>query len=290
MSQKKFTTIVFLLLFLFLTFSAPAQTKRRTAKKPIPKASQTKPQIVEETPAEAEPKKNARPEENVQAAEIETAPEPVKKNAHAEKANARFDAVKNYPPVYFYEFSQPNFLVSKISIEHDENGKGKITFTKQNFDEPVSDPIQLSPVALERIKAVWQSLNFLDSTENYQYIRDFSHLGNMTFTMRKDERTRTAKFNWTDNPNAKNLMDEYRRIGQQFIWIFDITVARENQPLEAPRLMDTLDSLIKRNEVSDAAQMIPLLKELGNDERIPLIARNHATRIVKEVEKKAEKK
>jgi uncharacterized protein (UPF0147 family) len=85
-------------------------------------------------------------------------------------------------------------------------------------------------------------------------------------------------------------MDEYRRIGQQFVWIFDIGVARENQPLEAPRLMDALDSLIKRNEISDAAQMIPLLKELSNDERIPLIARNHATRIIKEIEKKAEKK
>jgi uncharacterized protein (UPF0147 family) len=112
----------------------------------------------------------------------------------------------------------------------------------------------------------------------------------MTFTMKKDKRERVAKFNWTVNPDAKNLMDEYRRIGQQFVWIFDIGVARENQPLEAPRLMDALDSLIKRNEISDAAQMIPMLKELSNDERIPLIARNHATRIVKEIEKKAEKK
>jgi uncharacterized protein (UPF0147 family) len=36
--------------------------------------------------------------------------------------------------------------------------------------------------------------------------------------------------------------------------------------------------------------MILILKELSNDERIPLIARNHATRIIKEIEKKAEKK
>jgi uncharacterized protein (UPF0147 family) len=143
---------------------------------------------------------------------------------------------------------------------------------------------------VERIKAVWQALNFLDSTESYQYEKDYSHLGNMTFTLKKDKRERIAKFNYTSNPNAKNLADEYRRIGQQFVWIFDITVARENQPLEAPRLMDALDSLIKRNEISDAAQMIPMLKELSNDERIPLIARNHATRIVKEIEKKAEKK
>ena len=67
--------------------------------------------------------------------------------------------------------------------------------------------------------------------------------------------------------------------------MFDITLARENQPLEAPKLLDSLDSLIKRNEISDAEQMIPFLKELSNDERIPLIARNHAMRLVKKIGK-----
>jgi hypothetical protein len=286
MLKKNFFRILCGLLFLSSVFSVSAQVKaRKPAKKPAKKIVQTKPETIEETPAQVEPKKNLRPEE-----QSETQSEPIKKNAHTEKTNARPEVIKTNPPVYFYEFSQPNFLVSKIFIEHDENGKGKITFLKKSFDETISDPIQISEAALERIKAVWQALNFLDSTENYQYVKDYSHLGNMTFTMRKDERTRTTKFNWTVNPDAKNLMDEYRRIGQQFVWIFDIGVARENQPLEAPRLMDALDSLIKRNEVSDAAQMIPMLKELSNDERIPLIARNHATRMIKEIQKKADKK
>ena len=32
--------------------------------------------------------------------------------------------------------------------------------------------------------------------------------------------------------------------------------------------------------------MLPYLKDLSNDERIPLIARNHVTRIIKDIEKK----
>ncbi len=285
MLQKNFFRILFGLIFFGSVFSVSAQTKRKAAKTPVKKVVQTKPVIIEQKPVESPPKKNSRPEE-----QTENSSEPIKKNIQTEKTNARPGAAKENPSVYFYEFSQPNFLISKIFIEHDENGKGKITFTKQSFDETISDPIQLSQAALERIKAVWQALNFLASTENYQYEKDYSHLGNMTFTLRKDGRTRTAKFNWTANADAKILADEYRRISQQFVWIFDIGVARENQPLEAPRLMDALDSLIKRNEVSDAAQMIPMLKELSNDERIPLIARNHATRLIKEIEKKAEKK
>lgn len=286
MLGKIFFRVVCGLACLTALFSASfAQTKRNEAKPAVKKVIQAKPETNEEPPAASPAKKNSRPSEKT-----DTSTEPIKKNAQIEKTNARLETAKEIAPTYFYEFSQPNFQVSKISIEHDEDGRGKITFTKQNSDEAISDPLQLSAAALERIKAVWQALNFLDSTENYQYEKDYSHLGNMTFTMKKETRARTAKFNYTTNQDAKSLADEYRRIGSQFIWIFDIGVARENQPLEAPHLMDALDSLIKRNEVSDAAQMIPLLKELSNDERIPLIARNHATRIVKDVEKKGEKK
>lgn len=283
----KTSKLAFLLLLPSLVFSVSAQTNGKPAKKPAAKTVQTKPQIAEDAP---DVKKNQRPVETEPDLATENTNEPVKKNAHAAKLNSQPEAAKANPAVYFYEFSQPNFFVSKVLIEHDENGKGEIKFEKQHFNEFITDPIQLSPAALERIKGVWNALNFLDSTEDYQYEKDYSHLGNMTFTMRKDGRERAAKFNWTTNPNAKNLADEYRRVSQQFVWIFDIGIARENQPLEAPQLMDTLDSLIKRNEISDAAQMIPLLKQLSNDERIPLIARNHATRIIKDVEKKAEKK
>ena len=143
---------------------------------------------------------------------------------------------------------------------------------------------------MEKLKAIFGTLNFLDSAENYQSpTRDYGHLGNHTVTLRRDSRERVAKYNWTENKDAKALTDEYRKIGEQYVWNFDISVARENQPLEAPSLMDRLDSLIKRDEISDPAQMLPFLKELSNDERIPLIARNHATRMIKDIEKKSRK-
>ena len=267
-------------LILSLTFSVTAQAKKKTTKKKTAKKSASSKTVsVEEANAAAAIKKNARPE-------AENQPTAIEQTDKIGKSNARpTNVVVENIPVYLYEFAQPNFVVSKIRIEHDENGKGKITFLKKDLNEEVSDPLQLSATALERVKAAWSALNFLDSTENYQYEKDYSHLGKMAFTMTKNGKTREAKFNWTDNKNAKNLADEYRKIGQQFIWIFDIGVARQNQPLEAPRLLDSLDSMIKRHEISDAAQMVPLLKELNDDERIPLIARNHALKLAAQTEK-----
>lgn len=269
---------------MILAVSVSAQTKRKTIKKkPVKKAVTAKTEtVVENNAPTTEVKKNSRPE-------IEIQPTTTEKIGETVKTNSRPTTLTENKPVYFYEFSKAEFLVSKIFIEHDENGKGKITLQKRDFAAPETDPIQLSPASLERVKTAWSQLNFLDSTENYQYEKDYSHLGTMKFTMKKDERTRTATFNWTDNKDAKILADEYRKIGQQFIWIFDINVARENQPLDAPRLIDSLDSMVKRNDISDPEQMIPFLKELSNDERLPLIARNHAIKLIEKIEKEKKK-
>jgi hypothetical protein len=286
MSNNKFkkSLTVGLSLILALTFSAFAQTKRKTTKKKTTKkavSAKTQP-VVENETTPAVVKKNSRPDTEIKTTPTTDTDDKIKTNVRP--------PVTELKPVYFYEFSKSDFAISKINIEHDENGKGKITFQKKDFVDPETDPIQLSAATLERVKAIWQALNFLDSTENYQTVRDYSHLGVMKFSMKRDGRAREATFNWTDNKNAKNLADEYRRIGQQFIWIFDISVARENQPLDAPRLLDTLDMMVRRKEVSDAAQMLPFLKELGNDERLPLIARNHAMRLINKIEETERKK
>ncbi len=285
------TLVVGFSLILALTFSASAQSKPKTVKKKSAKKAAPLKTATATAENDTIPtiKKNSRPEIESQTIAPEKTDE-AQKPSETVKTNARPSPAIENKPIYFYEFSKPEFTVSKINIEHDENGKGKITFQKKDVAEPIAEPLQLSAAASERVKAIWQALNFLDSTENYQTVRDYSNLGAMKFSMKRDGRAREATFNWTDNKDAKFLADEYRKIGQQFVWIFDINVARENQPLDAPRLLDALDSLIKRKEISDAAQMIPLLRELSNDERLPLIARNHSTKLAEKIEKSEQKK
>jgi hypothetical protein len=225
----------------------------------------------------------------VNESEVKADPTPAKKNSRGAKSPDPV-AIQNISSfTHIYEFSQPDFSVNRITIRHDDKGSGDISFSKNGSDETITDPIQLSSITLERIAATLTELDFLNSTESYQYEKDYSHLGNIRFTLKSDERSRTTTYNWTENKAAKNLMDEYRRIGQQYVWMFDIGVARTNQPLEAPKLMDTLDGYFRRGEVSDPEQMIPFLRGLSDDERIPLIARNHAAKLVKQIEKQSEK-
>ncbi len=250
-----------------LAISIFGQTTKKPTRKntrPTPKAAETPTETPTPEPTRSSAtKKNERPGTQIQ----------INKSDDARVFN------------YHYEYYGPNFIVTKIIIEHDEDGSGKFTIMKRDWSDPDSDPLKISAAAMERIKAIFAQLNFLDSTENYQYEKDYQHLGNHTFRLQRDGKKREVTFNWTENKYAKALMDEYRKLGNQASWIFDMNVARENRPLDAPNLVDAVDSYYKRNELSDPVQMIPYLKEVSLDERIPLIARNHATRLIGEIEK-----
>lgn len=241
---------------------------------------------IAQTKAKPVIKKPASPPLVVQP---QTTPTPTP--SKTQKKNERPTVVDQTPkipaftPVYFYEFSRPGFLIGKIWIEHDETGKGKITFQRQEFDEMVTDPIELSPGTMEKLRTAFANLNFLESTESYQYEKDYPHMGNVAITVKKDSKSRTAKYNWTTNTDAKVLMDTYRGIGQEYIWRFEINLAADMQPLQTPSLMDAITMYVNRNEIPDPPHLIPILTKLSTDERMPLMARNRAAKLIKEIEK-----
>lgn len=187
---------------------------------------------------------------------------------------------------YSYEFTQPKFYVKHIVLEHDANGHGTVTFERLNEDTAVTEPLELSPDVLTRINNAWQGLRFLESAEDYQSSKQFPHLGTMKIGMERGDRKRVAEFNWTNNRDAETLVNEYRKAADQAILIFDIGIARENQPLNAPKLMEMMESMLKRDGLSDPHQLLKLLQDISTDEHVPLIARNHALRLIKQIEKK----
>jgi hypothetical protein len=211
----------------------------------------------------------------------------VKRNSRPEQTTSATVAkdISTANVLFAYEFTQPQFVIRHIVIEHDINGRGKITFQRLGEEDSIVEPITLSPAVREKIAGLWQALGFLDSEVNYQSDKQFPHLGTMRLRMEQGARKRTAEFNWTHNDNAASLVNKYRQIADQAVLVFDISVARENQPLNAPKLMELVESMLRRSALSDPQQLVPLLKEITTDEHLPLIARNHAKRLLKQIEK-----
>jgi hypothetical protein len=276
------SSVVFCLLF---GFTAEAQTGTKRQKSSTRKTTEKTEVVTMQTsqPKSPEPIPQKKNQRNSSSNSHET------QNLEKPQTNRTEETISKYR--CFYEFEAPkNFQINRIQIEHDENGKGKITFWKKDLEEEITESINLSAMTLEKIKSLFQALNFLDSTEEYQSAeRNYVHLGTAKISLRTPEKERSVRFNWTERKEARELADEYRKISNQFIWQFEINLARENQPLDTPRLLNRLDSYLKRSEIADPSQMLPLLEELTNDERIPLIARNHAKRLVEQIKRKKDK-
>ena len=197
------------------------------------------------------------------------------------------EAIKNNAGAvrYSYEFTQPDFIVRRILIEHDAAGRGQITFERKSDTASLTEKLEISPEALVRIMALWDALRFLESNTNYQSDKQFPHLGTYRTRITRGTQQRTAAANSTNDHNALALINEDRRLADQALFIFDINIARETDPLEAPKILERLNTLLSRGGLSDPHQLVPLLRDLTTDERVPLIARNQAGRMLKKIKK-----
>ena len=286
-------TIVAALLFQSAAIDATAATQSKKSARP--KASRSgggvKTSPEQATPASPVPDATATPA-HAKANSREAAPEPsgtpAKKGTTttaATDAATLAASTSASAERYSYEFKQPEFSVRRIFIEHDGAGRGQISFARKESEELFTDPLEISPAALARIKAAWEALKFLDSDTSYQAEKQFPHLGTMTLKMRQGTRERTAEFNWTHDEAMTALVKEYRAIGEQQLFVFDVTLARQYQPSDTVKIFKRLEILLDRKELSDTGQLLPLLQDLLTDERIPLMARNHVTRLLKKIEK-----
>ncbi|HVG28625.1 MAG TPA: hypothetical protein VM864_02795 [Pyrinomonadaceae bacterium] len=236
-------------------------------------AAASRPNVSAETPAPAERSAEARPAAGQATSPAGAAAKGVEKGVAADDVS------------YTYQFAQPEFDVRRVVIEHDAAGHGRITFERKNEEQPLTEPLDISPTAFARIVSAWEGLKFLDSAESYQTDKQFPHLGTYRLRMRRGVRERATEFNWTNNDQASALIREYRRLTEQQLFVFDIGVARQYQPTESVKVLRRLEILLDRDDISDKSTLAPLLGDLVNDERIPLIARNHAARLLKRIAK-----
>lgn len=185
---------------------------------------------------------------------------------------------------YQYVFVNERFTIPRIEVEFDGTGTGQYLFKKKDADEIVNK-MTVSASLLGQIQGLLSELNFLESTENYQHKKDFSHLGTMTIRYVHKGNERTAKFNYTDNATMTRLAEIFRGIATQEMRVFELENTRQTDPLSTPAQMRMLEGELRGKHLADPPKLIPLLKEIIQDEGVPLIARNHAERLIQMIQK-----
>jgi hypothetical protein len=185
-----------------------------------------------------------------------------------------------------FKFENSRFYIPLIEIDIAADGSGELRFRRGEADEIIERRLKLLPATLARINQLIARVRFLDSHEDYQSEKDFSHLGWVTITARQSERERTVRFNYTKNQDVSEIAEIFRAIANQEIALFDIELAQRYQPLSIPQLLDALESDLHFQRVAEPTKLLATLRELSSDDTLPLIARNKAKQIAEQIEKK----
>jgi len=185
---------------------------------------------------------------------------------------------------YRYLFENPRFTTPVQELDFDSAGQGKFRFQRKNSDE-IINKLSLSSTVISQIQLLLDDLNFLASNEDYQHKKDFSHLGKMTITYSRGGKERTISFNYTDNESLTRLSEIFRGIVTQETRIFELEAVLANDPISTPAQLRMLESELKSRHIADPHRFDPILKNIKLDESVPLIARNHADRLLQSISK-----
>jgi hypothetical protein len=184
-----------------------------------------------------------------------------------------------------YRFENARFYIPLIEVEVASDGGGELRFKRGESDEVIDRRLKLSPATVARLSELYERAHFLTSDEDYQDKKDFSHLGWKSLSMRQGERERKVRFNYTMNPEMRELAEIFLAIATQEMHLFDIETSQQYQPLDLPRLLDILENDLKAQRVAEPEHMLAALREIADNDTQPLIARNHASRIAEGIKK-----
>lgn len=186
---------------------------------------------------------------------------------------------------FSYKFENPRFDLRVIEIDLNSNGAGELRFTRGTSDEILDCKIKLLPATIARIRSLFGVSDFLDSKTEYQDKKDFTHMGWVTLGARQGARERKTRFNFTTNVQMNELKDIFLGIAWQEIALFDIENAERYQPLDLPKQLEMLENDLRLERITEPARVLAALNEIAVDDTQPLIARNHAKRIIEAIKK-----
>ena len=185
---------------------------------------------------------------------------------------------------YRFLFENERFVVSLQEVLLTAEGKGQYRYQRKEMEEMVLSFVA-SPAVMEEIRGLFADLDFLHSSESYQHRRDFSHLGTITLGMRQSGTEREVRFNYSDRPQINQLVRLFRGLATQESRLFEIETVRATDPISTPAQLRLLEGELKSRTIADPNRFTPLLREIRLDEGIPLIARNHATRLLEQIDR-----
>lgn len=189
-----------------------------------------------------------------------------------------------------YRFENEQFLISRIDMRLDGSGTGSLVFVRKGLARPVERKVRVGEGTMAEVWASLERLDFTRSGEAYESKGLHTNLGTITIAVARDGAAREVSFHYTTNREMVSVAATLRGIANREIHAFDLETALRFQPLETPALLEALKKDVAARRIADAAALVPLLRQIADDEALPLIARNRASELAEKIEKTGTKR
>jgi len=184
-----------------------------------------------------------------------------------------------------YRFENSQFLIPKIELTIDGAGHGRLTWERKDARKPLSRDVRVSDRGLADLRNLLVRLDFVHSTAEYQTREDHSNLGTTAIRVVQAGVSREVVFNYTQNRDADALGRLLRGIANREMYVAELEVAIQHQPLETPAALSVLAQEFAQGRIGDATGLLPLLTSMADDMALPLITRNKATELARRISK-----
>jgi hypothetical protein len=170
-----------------------------------------------------------------------------------------------------FKSSSPEFI--KITVRSDTDAA---SYEIRQLDEtPGASPFQVGATLRARMFALADKLHDFQG-ENLDVHRKIAYLGEKTFRWERDGQVYETKFNYTVNPTAAELLQIFEGLARQQELSDLLKRSLRYDPLGVNDALLQVESDMDRGMLPEPQRLLPLLDQIGGDERIVDIARDRA--------------
>jgi len=181
-------------------------------------------------------------------------------------------------PRLYYSKSFPGSVPAFMAITLDKTGAGDY---KEAQDDDRPTRFQLSEAETGEIFGLVEKLGNLDHP--LESPLKVAFMGTKTFRFENGAARHEVKFNFSEDPAARELADWFERIGESERLLASLEIAAKYEKLGVMQALLLLESSYDRKRLVDVRQYLPLLDRIANNESYLHQARVRAAGLAEEI-------
>jgi hypothetical protein len=181
-------------------------------------------------------------------------------------------------PRIYYSKSFPGSAPAFVAVTLDRTGVGEYK-EAENDDQPVR--FQLSDAEASEIFGLAEKLGYFDHPLESQLKVAF--MGTKTFRFESAVARHEVKFNYSEDPMARELLDWFERISESEQHLTSLEIAAKYDKLGVMKAILLLESAYDRHRLVNVQQYLPMLDRIAKNESYLHQARLRAAALAEQI-------